>query len=122
MTHHRFLRAAIALTASLFGPFAAAQTTSTERDAAGDVLRQIEGLQARLKTADAGRRLSERPDAARDQVLARTEQLWSGAMQGLSDCIGHHPEVGWQEFRAVDTLDEGAAPPRVHRRHRTWRA
>ena len=104
MTPYKSFRASIALTVSLLGPLAAAQTTPTERDAAGDVLRQIEALQARLKTADAGRRLSDRPDAARDQLLARSELLWTGAMQGLSDYIGHHPEVGWQEVRSVDTL------------------
>ena len=110
MTHKRIFREAPALAAraalllALAAPAASAQTTPTERDAAGDVLRQIEALQVRLRTATAGRRLSERPDSARDHLLARAEHLWTGAMQSLSDYIGHHPEVGWQEFRSVDTL------------------
>ena len=97
-------RIAITMGLLLLSATAPAQTTPTERDAAGDVLRQIEALQARLRTAEAGRRLVARPDVVRDQLLARTEHVWSGTMQGLSDYIGHHPEVGWQEFRSVDTL------------------
>lgn len=85
-------------------PSAGAQTTATERSAAGEVLEQIDQLQARLKPAELGARLASRKDADRDRVLARVAALWTGGMEGLSDYIGHHPEVGWQEFRSVDTL------------------
>ena len=80
------------------------QTTPTERTAAGDVLRQIDGLQARLKPADLGSRLAARKDTDRDNVLARAKALWENEMEGLSDHIGRHPEVGWKEFKTVDTL------------------
>src|SRR6059036_492560 len=43
-------------------------------------------------------------DTERDRVLARVAALWSGELQSVSDWIGHHPEVGWHEFQAVDTL------------------
>lgn len=104
MTHLRLFRAAVTCAAVLLAPIAAAQTTPTEREAAGDVLRQIEALQLRLKTAAAGQRLSDRPDVARDQVLAHAERLWTSDLQALGDYIGRHPEVGWQESRSVDTL------------------
>src|SRR5438094_29013 len=49
-------------------------------------------------------RLAARTDPARDRLFARVAAVWSGEMQGLSDWIGHHPEVGWHEFQAFDTL------------------
>src|SRR6185295_15360977 len=49
-------------------------------------------------------RLAARPDATRDKMLLRVDSIWASSMQGLSDWIGHHPEVGWHEFAAVDTL------------------
>jgi len=81
-----------------------AQTTDTERDAASSILRRIDSLEARLKPTDMAQRLATRTDPARDRVLARVAALWSGELQGVSDWIGHHPEVGWHEFQAVDTL------------------
>src|SRR5437899_3695616 len=81
-----------------------AQTTDTERDAASSILRRIDSLEARLKPTDVAQRLATRTDPARDRVLARVAALWSGELQGVSDWIGHHPEVGWHEFQAVDTL------------------
>src|SRR5437879_2362907 len=81
-----------------------AQTTDTEREAASSILRRIDSLEARLKPTDMAQRLATRTDPARDRVLARVAALWSGELQGVSDWIGHHPEVGWHEFQAVDTL------------------
>ena len=43
-------------------------------------------------------------DADRDRLFARIDELWSGGMRELSDYIGEHPEVGWQEYASVDTL------------------
>ena len=82
----------------------AAQTTSTERTAAGAILTTIDSLQQRLAPARTADRLAHTKSAERDRVLARTAALWDGEMQGLSDWIGHHPEVGWKEVRATDTL------------------
>jgi amidohydrolase len=36
--------------------------------------------------------------------MARVEQLWTGGLGALSDWIGKHPEVGFEEHLAVDTL------------------
>jgi amidohydrolase len=81
-----------------------AQSTDTEREAAADVVRQIDSLEARLRPTETAQRLAGRADPARDRLLARVATLWSGGLEGLADWIGHHPEVGWHEFQAVDTL------------------
>ncbi len=82
----------------------AAQTTPTERTAAGAVLKTIDSLQGALAPTGLGNRLVAARDAERDKLLARTGAIWDSEMQGLSDWIGRNPEVGWKEFRAVDTL------------------
>jgi amidohydrolase len=83
---------------------ARAQATDTEREAAAGILRQIDSLEARLRPTETAQRLAQRNDPARDRLLARVAALWSGGLEGLSDWIGHHPEVGWHEFQAFDTL------------------
>jgi len=83
---------------------ASAQTTDTERSAAREVVQQIDALQARLKPTEAGRRMAGKKDADRDRLFQRIDQLWTGEMQSLSDYIGKHPEVGFKEFKSVDTL------------------
>jgi amidohydrolase len=83
---------------------ARAQATDTEREAAAGVLGQIDSLEARLKPAENAQRLASRNDPARDRVLSRVAAYWNTELQGVSDWIGHHPEVGWHEFQAVDTL------------------
>jgi amidohydrolase len=103
MRLHPFLTSATALLTLAALPLTA-QTTPTERTAAGDVLRQIDSLQARLKPGDLGLRLATRKDADRDRVLARAKVLWDSEMESLSDHIGRNPEVGWKEFKTVDTL------------------
>ncbi|MDH3269892.1 MAG: peptidase dimerization domain-containing protein [Gemmatimonadota bacterium] len=81
-----------------------AQTTATERAAARDIVRQIDELQARLDPTGLANELAGRADADRDALVRRTTELWESEMQALSDFIGHNPEVGWEEFLAVDTL------------------
>ncbi|HKK28560.1 MAG TPA: peptidase dimerization domain-containing protein [Gemmatimonadota bacterium] len=81
-----------------------AQSTDTERQAASDILQRIDSLEAELGPTETARRLATREDPGRDAVLARVRELWNGSMRDLSDWIGHHPEVGWHEFQAVDTL------------------
>ena len=80
------------------------QTTQTERAAASDILRQIGELQDRLQPTRLARRLAGRNDERRDELFQRVEELWLSGMQDLSDHIGRNPEVGFQEFAAVDTL------------------
>ena len=91
------------LGAALTSPVTA-QTTPTERHAAGEILQQIDALQARLKPTDTARRLAGKSDRDRDATLARVEELWTTEMQDLSDHIGRNPEVGFKEFKSVDTL------------------
>jgi amidohydrolase len=81
-----------------------AQTTPTERRAAGTILEQIEQLQQRLKPGEMASRLVSQPDGDLESVFQRVEQLWASDMQDLSDHIGRNPEVGFEEYEAVDTL------------------
>jgi amidohydrolase len=82
------------------------QSTDIEREAAGSILRQIDSLELRLKPTETAQRLAGRSDPARDRVLAGVATYWNTQLQGVSDWIGHHPEVGWHEFAAVDTLTQ----------------
>ncbi|PYO37192.1 MAG: hypothetical protein DMD37_02200 [Gemmatimonadetes bacterium] len=102
---HRAVAAlSVAVALALCAGLAHAQTTDTEREAAAAILRQIDSLETRLKPTETAQRLVARTDPARDRLLARVATVWTGEMQGLSDWIGHHPEVGWHEFQAFDTL------------------
>ncbi len=88
----------------LAGGSLAAQATPTERAAAGAVLTSIDSLERALapeKTAD---RLVKAKNPDRDRILARAGALWDARFQGLSDWIGRHPEIGFQEVQAVDTI------------------
>ena len=81
-----------------------AQSTDTERAAAREVVAQIDALQERLNPTDMARRLAGRGDGTREELVRRTRELWASEMQDLSDYIGMNPEVGWEEYLAVDTL------------------
>lgn len=81
-----------------------AQATPTERAAAGSVLNSIDSLQRVLAPTRQAERLTKTKDAERDRVMARAAELWDSQFQGLSDWIGHHPEIGFQEVQAVDTI------------------
>ncbi len=83
---------------------APAQTTETERAAAREVVAKIDSLQVRLQPADMARRITAKKDADRDRLLQNVERLWNGGLQGVSDWIAQRPEVGFEEFQAVDTL------------------
>ncbi len=83
---------------------ALSQTTPTERAAAQDVVRQIDELQAGLKPAQMGRKMANRRDRDRDQLFQRVQELWISEMRDLSDHIGRNPEVGFKEYKSVDTL------------------
>ncbi len=84
----------------------AAQTTQTERAAAGDEIRDIDALQARLAPTKLAERLVVAKNPDRERLLTRTGAIWDVEMVGLSDWIGKNPEVGWKEFKAVDTLQK----------------
>ena len=100
--HRRNLDCALLLVV-LASP-AAAQTTDTERTAAAGVLKKIDALQAEVQPARVAQRLLAAGTADKQGVFSRVEQLWSVEMRSLSDHIGRHPEVGFQEHTTVDTL------------------
>lgn len=81
-----------------------AQTTPTERAAAAAVVERIDALQAELAPAERAAELVGARKAAKAAVLDRVEQLWWGEFVAVSDHIGRNPEVGFQEYEAVDTL------------------
>src|SRR3970282_284056 len=81
-----------------------AQTTPTEREAAANVLRQIDSLQSRINPTAQARRLIAANGTERDRILSRVEQLWTTQFRSLSDHIGRNPEVGFKEYKSVDTL------------------
>src|SRR5262245_38352552 len=81
-----------------------AQTTATERTAAGPVLSAIDSVQVALAPGKQADRLAALKSADRDRVIARAASIWNEQMQGLSDWIGRHPETGWHEQMATDTL------------------
>jgi amidohydrolase len=80
-----------------------AQETATERQAAADVLRQINALERSLNIPDLVNRLTS-PSAERDQVTARAKQLMDTEMLALGDEITHDPEIGFQEDRSIRRL------------------
>jgi len=81
-----------------------AQTTPTEREAAAKVLQQIDALQATIDPTAQAKRLVAAGGVDRDRILARVEELWSTQYRALSDHIGRNPEVGFKEYKSVDTL------------------
>jgi hypothetical protein len=81
-----------------------AQSTDTEREAARDIVRRIDELQTRLAPATQAKRLVAANVADRRRILQRVDELWTAQLGALSDHIGKTPEVGFKEFRAVDTL------------------
>ena len=99
-----YLLAAAALFSAVFPCNLPAQSTPTEREAARDIVRQIDELQTRIGSTEMAQRLVAAGGADRDRILRRVEQLWTSEFRALSDHIGRNPEVGWKEFKAVDTL------------------
>lgn len=83
---------------------ASAQTTATEREAAQPVISQIEALQDDIGPAELARRLTGAHSATKQKLMARIEELWTTELGTLSDHIGRHPEIGFEEHATVDTL------------------
>ena len=98
------MRVSTLIAAAVLPAALAAQTTPTEREAARDVVRRIDSLQAAIEPARMAQRLVASGGADRDRILQRVEQLWTSEFRALSDHIGRNPEVGFKEFKAVDTL------------------
>ena len=89
--------------ALLLAGAAAAQETETEREAGRDVITQIHTLDQSLNIPQMVARLTA-PDKARDQVIARVQQLMNTELLPMSDWITRHPEIGFQETQAVEKL------------------
>lgn len=81
----------------------AAQETPTEREAAREVIRQIQETEKSLNVPQLVGKLTA-ADKGRDEVAARVRQLWQSELQPMSDWITQHPEVGFQETQAVEKL------------------
>src|SRR5438552_19132930 len=96
---HR-LAAALLLT---FTATAHAQDTPTERDAARDVLKKMSALEQSLDVPGLVARLTG-PNADRDQVVARTNELMDKELLALADDIATHPEIGFEEKRSIGKL------------------
>jgi len=82
-----------------------AQETPTEKQAARDVLHQIDTLEKSLDVPALVARLTA-PDAERDQVVARAKQLMDTELLTLGDEITRDPEIGFEEERAVHRLTQ----------------
>jgi amidohydrolase len=80
-----------------------AQETPTERDAAHDVVKQIETLGPSLGVPALVAKLAA-ADKGRDDVIARVKQLMQAELLPMSDWITQHPEIGFQETQAVAKL------------------
>ncbi|HSM59522.1 MAG TPA: amidohydrolase [Longimicrobiales bacterium] len=94
----------VALAGILIAEPASAQTTATERAAAGPVLDRIEALQAEIGPEALARRLVGRSASDKQAVMDRVEALWWDELGAVSDHIGEHPEAGFEEHETVDTL------------------
>jgi len=69
-----------------------AQETSTERDAARDVMKQIGGLSQSLGVMSLVAKLAA-ADKGRDEVIGRVKQLMQTDLLPMSDWITQHPEM-----------------------------
>jgi amidohydrolase len=81
----------------------AAQETPTEREAARDVVKEINALGGSLGVPAMVAKLTS-ADKGRDDVLARVKQLMQTELLSMSDWITQHPEIGFQETQAVARL------------------
>jgi amidohydrolase len=90
---------------SLFAASTTAQETPTEREAAREVLSQMEALERSLDVPGLVARLTG-PNDARDRVVARAKELMGKELLALSDDISTHPEIGFEEKRSVQKLTD----------------
>jgi amidohydrolase len=89
----------------LFALAAFAQETPTEREAARDVLIKMSDLERSLDVPTVVERLLA-SNPARDQVAARAKELMDKELLAMGDDITRHPEIGFEEFKAVEKLTD----------------
>ncbi|MCL4522820.1 MAG: peptidase dimerization domain-containing protein [Acidobacteria bacterium] len=87
----------------LMATVCAAQETPTEREAARDVVKQINELAQTLGVQPMVAKLTA-PNKQRDEVVARVKQLMDTELMAMSDWITRHPEIGFEEKQAVEKL------------------
>src|SRR6201995_4243092 len=94
-----------ALALALCCALLSAQETPTERDAARGVIAKMDTLE---KSVEVGKWVAKLtgPDAARDQVVARTKELMDTELLAMGDDITRHPEIGFEEKRSVGILTD----------------
>src|SRR5579864_2546225 len=84
---------------------ALAQETATERDAGRGVLEKMDVLERSLDVPNVVSRLTG-PNDARDRVVARAKELMDTELLAMADDIARHPEIGFEEKRAVQKLTD----------------
>lgn len=87
----------------VLGSLSHAQETDTEREAARDVVAQIQQLEQSLNTSAMVTKLTA-PDSARDKVVERVNSLMQTELLPMADWITQHPEIGFTETQAVAKL------------------
>ena len=87
----------------LLGVLAFAQETSTERDAARDVLHKMSDLETSLDVRTIVEKITVN-NPARDQVAARAKELMEKELLAMSDDITKHPEIGFEEYKSIEKL------------------
>lgn len=84
-----------AMALMLVASWSTAQETPTEREAARDVVKEINALGGSLGVPAMVAELTS-ADQGRDDVLARVKQLMQTELLPMSDWITQHPEIGFQ--------------------------
>lgn len=84
-----------AMALMLVASWSTAQETPTEREAARDVVKEINALGGSLGVPAMVAELTS-ADKGRDDVLARVKQLMQTELLPMSDWITQHPEIGFQ--------------------------
>ena len=87
-----------------FGALLAQQTT-TERQAAREVIAKLESVERTIDVPGLVTRLAA-DDRDRDRIVARAKQLMESELLAMSDDITRHPEIGFKETYAVQHLTE----------------
>lgn len=82
-----------------------AQETPAEQQAAGDVVKQIQQMDQSLAVEAMAAKLTA-PNAERDMVIARVNELMQTDLLPMADWITNHPEIGFTETQAVAKLTE----------------
>jgi amidohydrolase len=81
-----------------------AQSTAIEKKDATKTGEKIKHFRKSERPMEVAEKMANTSDPDRKAVVNRAAQFWDNHMQSLSDWITKHPESGFKEFKAVDTL------------------